>query len=601
MRGPKQSTNSALPRSSPSVLNRAGRGASGASEKKLVASGYDANAASSRESDAVQRSEPDSRAGSSHRVPSRTRPSALGMAYARGAQRMRAKQAQGALQSDHEKPLFVLELVVRIACAAFQNAWREVCAVRACSLQLRDICSEDHIWEQLFKLRWPQQTIAPTQQHYSGWRKAFLTRLRRVQASFLARNMPTLVQKNRRRDGFPDLRKVYEALRMSFSLSISQGSKSQQFFFKADTSIQLFESALCLRCTFSSQLRHPLHFHLRGRSSAVGKEELILTSSLQKPQDWQEASSEGDCKFLRSPCGRLFLAFWSDNTLAGMYVTLHYAQILCPVLGESEAWALLAARPQPDDLDSCLGLHDYTVALSLRSAKLECFSNTFYKVHLFGLGSSTNKSGFGGVVVDSRSCVEQRHAPSAASARPVSRHQRSDKAYHEEVCHFEVLAPHDSGVQPPFPCTRPPQITFQTAAFKSILQNHTFMDVTVFDEHGHIFWAASAVCQATEVCPHESSMERYVQVDFDRSTSAGSRPVQWLCLADRGAAQVLVQLEYDCSTSTIGDSGKRQPVPRVNAVTLHPEVGFLDEWWGSRHWPKHAKHKIDHGPERSDP
>ena len=183
---------------------------------------------------------------------------------------------------------------------------------------------------------------------------------------------------------------------MSFSLSISQGSKSQQFFFKADTSIQLFESALCLRCTFSSQLRHPLHFHLRGRSSAVGKEELILTSSLQKPQDWQEASSEGDCKFLRSPCGRLFLAFWSDNTLAGMYVTLHYAQILCPVLGESEAWALLAARPQPDDLDSCLGLHDYTVALSLRSAKLECFSNTFYKVHLFGLGSSTNKSGFGG-------------------------------------------------------------------------------------------------------------------------------------------------------------------------------------------------------------
>ena len=79
--------------------------------------------------------------------PSRTRPSALGMAYARGAQRMRAKQAQGALQSDHEKPLFVLELVVRIACAAFQNAWREVCAVRACSLQLRDICSEDHIWE----------------------------------------------------------------------------------------------------------------------------------------------------------------------------------------------------------------------------------------------------------------------------------------------------------------------------------------------------------------------------------------------------------------------------------------------------------------------
>eukprot|EP00434_Breviolum_minutum_P000703 symbB.v1.2.000618.t1/scaffold26.1/size418576/33 len=220
------------------------------------------------------------------------------------------------------------------------------------------------------------------------------------------------------------------------------------------------------------------------------------------------------------------------------------------------------------------------MVLSLRSAKVDCFSNTFYKVHLFGLGS-TAKLGFGG--------VEQQYAASGSSqARPSSRHQRSEKAYQAEVCHFEVLAPHDSGVQPPFPCLRIPQITFQTAAFKSILQDHAFMDVTVFDEHGHIFWAVSAVCQASRVCPHESSImrERHVQVDFDRGGVASAAP-QWICLVDRGAAQVLVQLEYD--------PGQPRP-PRVNAVTWHTDVGFLDEWWGSR-YASRAKHKV----ERTDP
>eukprot|EP00438_Fugacium_kawagutii_P017455 Skav220269 [mRNA] locus=scaffold3532:51793:53127:- [translate_table: standard] len=334
------------------------------------------------------------------------------MAYARGAQRMR--QAAQRLQApDVDKPLFVLELVVRTACTAFQHAWREVCAVTACSRQLKDICSEDHIWEQLFKLRWPPQATAnsnvPTPEGY--WRKAFLTRLRRVQTSFLARNMPSLVQKNRRRDGFPNLKKVYEALRMSFSLSVSQGSKSHNFFFNAEASIQLFESALCLRCTFSSPLRCPLNFHLRGRSSSVGKEEILLTSTLQTPGHWNETSNEGGCKFLRSPCGRFFLALWSDDTLAGMNVTIHYAQIFRSLLAESEAWGLLAGRPPVDDLDSCLGLHDYTVALSLRSAKLECFSNTFYKVHLFGLGS--NKSGFGGA---GYSVFQSKHSTQSPSS-----------------------------------------------------------------------------------------------------------------------------------------------------------------------------------------
>lgn len=331
------------------------------------------------------------------RPPRPPRPSALGMAYSRGAQRMRVQQAQRALVSTEDRSFFVLELVVRVACTAFQDAVREVCAVRACSQQLRSICSEDAVWEQLYKLRWTSPSTGSSSD-FCGWRQAFLARLRRVQASFLARTMPSLARKHRRRDGFPDLRKLHEALRMSFSLSISQGSKSHHFLFNSDAaSIQLFESALCLRCTFSSlQLKVPLHFHLRGRSAAVGKEELLLTSSLQNDGDWNQTASEGDCNFLRSPCGRLLLAFWSDNTVAGVFVTLHFAQILRPLVGDSETWTILAGRPQLDDLDSSLGLHDYTMVLSLRSAKVDCFSNTFYKVHLFGLGS-TAKLGFGGV------------------------------------------------------------------------------------------------------------------------------------------------------------------------------------------------------------
>ncbi|CAK9078741.1 unnamed protein product [Durusdinium trenchii] len=514
------------------------------------------------------------------------RSSGQGMAYARGAQAMREQQAlrQKLQVGARDRSSLVLELVVRVACAAMQHAVREVCAVRTCSRQLCETCSEDAVWEQLYRLRWtPSSSVA------TGWRQAYLARLRRLQASFLARNLPNFVRKLRRRDGLPDLRKIHDALRMSFSLSLSHGPSAscQTIDFteaNVDASIQLFDTALCLRCTFSTlNLKCPLHYQLRGRSLACGKDEVLLTSSLQSPEDWSQSSIQEDCRFLRSPCGRVFAALWGDDSLAGIYVTLHYAQSLWPIIGASEAWALLARPPEPDDLDSALGLHDYTVLLTLRSAKQECFSNGFYKVHLFGLGSIT--SGFGGVLVDGRCCVEQSQAAAGyVEGKPSSRQKRRDKSYNAEVSHFEALAPHDSGVQLPFPCLRAPQITLQTAAFKSVLQDHCFMDVTVFDEHGHIFWAVSAVCQLFDACPHESSIlqHRHVQVDFDRgssaSTSGRAASVRWLCLADRGAAQILVQLDFDCFSG-----GSDRQLPRVNAVTLHPEVDFLDQWWSSKY------------------
>ncbi|CAJ1443019.1 unnamed protein product [Effrenium voratum] len=508
------------------------------------------------------------------------RPSAQGMAYARGAQAMRLKEKQAKLISDPaDARLFVLELLVRTACTVLESALREVCAIRAASRQLRDTCTEDGVWEQLFRARWAVPQAAPS----GGWRQAFLARLARGQAHFLARALPSLLRRARRRDGFPDLRRVHDALRMRYSLTLSGASSKHPHHldFSADA-CQQFDTALCLRCTFSMlRLQCPLHFRFLGRSSAVGRQEVLLSLSLQNLEDWSVAEASGEhCRFLRSPCGRLLVAMWqSDGALAGLYANFHYMQVLRPMTGPGEAWDMLSGRPAPDDLDSALGLHDYTLLLTLRSAKLACFSNAFYKVHLFGLGS---KPAFGGAVVDARHCVEQRTLPQDPAKRPASRKGKVQHALQAEVGHFEVLAPHYSGAQPPFPCLRQPQIAFQTAAFKSILLDHTFMDVTAFDEHGHVFWFASAACQLSDVCPHESSMlqDRFVQVDFDRGGASSGQEVRWLCLADRGAAQLLLQLEYGAGLA----AGEKQP-PRLNTVTWHPELEFLDEWWGSKYFP----------------
>lgn len=303
-------------------------------------------------------------------APKRIWPSAEGMAYARGARAMRA-------QAHHvpELPLLVLELVVRLGCVRMQGAVREVCQVRACSRQLQEICSEDGVWEQLYGLRW---ALGAGQTEMKGWRQAFLARLGRAQAHFLARTLPNLVRKHRRRDGCPELRKIFESLKMSFTLRCSQGAVKCSLEL-TEASIQLFDSALAVRCTFSTPLRCPLQLELLGRSQSLGRLEPLLTSRLHSLEDWPSATETDD--FRTSPCGRVFLGFWKDGSLAGLFLSLHYAQILWPLMAGSEAWSLLATPPPADDLDSELGLHDYTMLLTLRSAKLECFSNCFYKIH----------------------------------------------------------------------------------------------------------------------------------------------------------------------------------------------------------------------------
>jgi hypothetical protein len=48
-------------------------------------------------------------------------------------------------------------------------------------------------------------------------------------------------------------------------------------------------------------------------------------------------------------------------------------------------------------------------------------------------------------------------------------------------------------------------------------------------------------------------------------------------------------------------AGPLKYVVDVEVCRFRIDIPEMKLRWGSRHWPKHAKHKIDHGPERSDP
>lgn len=237
-------------------------------------------------------------------------------------------------------------------------------------------------------------------------------------------------------------------------------------------------------------------------------------------------------------------------------------------------WELLAGRPAADDVDSRLGLHSYRVLLTLRTAKMEAFSNCFYGVDALKDGA------FGSVRVQGRCAVLQAAAVGETEAAASKKGSGKITA---EVAHFEVLPPHESGSRPPYPCIRQTQLVFQTLAFRTVLPDALFADVSVFDEHGHVFWAVSAaVALQSELPPHESafSAQRFATIDFDRAGPDKGAAVRWICLADCGAAQLVMQLEYSACTAA-GWAGEERPLPRLNTVTWHPELCFLDSWWGS--------------------
>eukprot|EP00439_Symbiodinium_sp_Y106_P046415 s3631_g5.t3 len=388
------------------------------------------------------------------------------------------------------------------------------------------------------------------------------------------------MQKSRRRDGLPDLRKLHESLRVRYSLCIARKANTARFEF-SDASVQAFDSAVCLRCSFSLQVACPFRLECSGRSSSTEREEILLAAAMDRVDDWGDGFVKDEIRLVRSPCGRLLVAFWrSSGTLAGLYANLTYRHVFQSLLPNCEAWERLAGRPGPDDLDSALGLHGYTLLLTLRGAKAE-------------LGRERADS-FGSVAVSSSHSVIQTRDPAnlPGTAQDAGRasfcpDQRvRERKLHAQVCHFEVLAPHDSGLQPAFSCTRQPGIVFQTAAFRLFLADRVFVDATIFDDHGRVFWAVTCFCTMTSACPHESTMleERKAQVDFDRegNGSGACQQVRWISLADRGAAHLVLQLEGAAQAREADEgSGLVQLFPRLNSITWHPELAFLDDWWGS--------------------
>merc|ERR1712232_1153857 len=153
-----------------------------------------------------------------------------------------------------------------------------------------------------------------------------------------------------------------------------------------------------------------------------------------------------------------------------------------------------------------------------------------------------------------------------------------DQSCAAEVAHFEVLAPHRSGSRPQFPCTQPIHLAFHNTGFRSLLPGLLFVDVTAFDEHGRVFWAISAAAALVNAAPHSALTGRTSTIDFDRAGRKTSKTsTRWLCLADRGAAQLAVQLEFVGNPDSTRGADACTP-PRVNTIAWHVEPRFLDAW-----------------------
>eukprot|EP00404_Azadinium_spinosum_P017691 CAMPEP_0180510130 /NCGR_PEP_ID=MMETSP1036_2-20121128/50110_1 /TAXON_ID=632150 /ORGANISM="Azadinium spinosum, Strain 3D9" /LENGTH=496 /DNA_ID=CAMNT_0022520621 /DNA_START=36 /DNA_END=1522 /DNA_ORIENTATION=+ len=486
------------------------------------------------------------------------------MACVRGAQLVRERVRAPLDSSPCETFIGLVELVIRVALCV---PLCDVCALRSACQQTCEACCADSVWEFLFAQRWgnPKKPPLAGASPRGMWNACFFAHLKKAQAVFLAKTLPALVRKSKRKDGLAHLQKICDALKVKYILRLgtpgvgvpfARVTKSVEL---SPESVLISASSACLRCSFSSSvLRAPLRLEVVARSAALGSEKILLSTCLEHAKAWGGTfASDENFDFLRSPCGRVLAGMWkTDSALAGLFVTMHHVHILSPFLADAPTgtWQSLAGGPKPDDIDSRVGLHDYSIALVLRSAKMEAFSNSFYKVE------AVKNDEFGDVQVSAACVVDQTGRPcqsaaatthgTALPARGSAKSKSGD--YAASVAHFEVLAPHASGSQPPFPCVRSPQLVFQSLAFRSTLREACFLDATVFDEHGHIFWATSAAVRLeTGSPPHESRLTRRHLtdvIDFDRAgeveSGQASGEMRWACLADRGAAQLLIQLEY---------------------------------------------------------
>lgn len=480
-----------------------------------------------------------------------------------------------------EAVLTLEELCVR---SAMFISLLEVCALQTVCRATLAACSQDIVWEGLCRNRWPKSERPAA--NGRSWKTVFFDLLRLAQARF-SKALPGLVSKARRKDGLPDLRKLHNSLKLSYVLTLtlrgrSAAADNKHVFRFSEESVNIFASSIGIRCSFASiKVSTPVDISLSTHSRALGTDCNMFTVDIQNARSWgQELASDENCRFVRSTCGHLLVAFWrDDSSVAGIFFAVHYSHIFkaCFDAARCPAWKALAGPPAFDDIDQCLGLHDYSMNITLRGVKAECFHQCFYKIAApRGQDFCVAEAPPACVVV--QSVVEEHSKPGAAPGvrgKPPARGNAAGKP--ARSAHFEVQAPHKSGDQIPFPCTRPLQLAFQTPAFRSLIPDLFFVDVTVFDEHGHVFWAVCAPATLSRDAPSALCGERVAEVDFDRAGAEERTEVRWLCLADRGAAQLAVQLEFDAA----GPAGAE--LPRVNTIVWLVEASFLNTWWGSRY------------------
>jgi len=212
----------------------------------------------------------------------------------------------------------------------------------------------------------------------------------------------------------PDLHKMVSRLNLSFAMTLNslsagkanqRGQSTSPLRFSQD-SVHIFTSSVCLRCSFSTtKVRIPFKLRLEARSQALGIERELLDESCESSKAWGEALTSSDhFNFVRSPCGRMVVALWrTDGLVAGLFISIHLKDVLkCMCIGNLEhVMENLVGPPAPDDIDSHLGLHDYTMMLSLRGATNEAFGHCFYKI------GACKRNTFGTAAVTQQQIVQQ--------------------------------------------------------------------------------------------------------------------------------------------------------------------------------------------------
>ncbi|KAK7114225.1 F-box only protein 15-like [Littorina saxatilis] len=184
----------------------------------------------------------------------------------------------------------------------------------------------------------------------------------------------------------------------------------------------------------------------------------LLWEGEMRLSEWtteQHCLGEDDLVVLHKLPGDLLLATWkADGEMAFMAAGLHYDQLVqrCLLGTPTQCHTLQPREIIPDDIDNSYGLHDYSATIEFRSLRQSMWSQQFPGLHC------------------------RRHDLALGAA------------------HF-TLVHHDSTVDHT-PLERSFSLPWRTELFKGNVQNAAWLDVTVLDERGEVFYASSSPVNA---------------------------------------------------------------------------------------------------------